>query len=171
MALVDKDELLKHQQGLGSPDYDLHHYDEEGGWLKLANDPDRDSKTSHVAVYHFWATTEEKRSELLATLSKWAEQTKTSQGSNVPVQSALVLRECRDRKLATLWLRYVHHKNNDCPSNSSYYSVKDIDTFKQLQSSGTLADLLRQVKPLCDKMEVHQSKSFNGHLNLQGRLS
>ncbi|KAH8654821.1 hypothetical protein BGZ61DRAFT_500448 [Ilyonectria robusta] len=43
MALVDKDELLRHQQGLGSPDYDLHHYDQESGWLKREDDPDRHS--------------------------------------------------------------------------------------------------------------------------------
>ncbi|KAH8901194.1 hypothetical protein GQ53DRAFT_620551, partial [Thozetella sp. PMI_491] len=48
MALVDKDELLKTQQGISSPDYDLHHYDKESGWLKRDDDSDRDSTNSHV---------------------------------------------------------------------------------------------------------------------------
>ncbi|KAH6972764.1 hypothetical protein BKA56DRAFT_492184 [Ilyonectria sp. MPI-CAGE-AT-0026] len=50
MALVDKDELLRHQQGLGSPDYDLHHYDQESGWLKREDDPDRHSESGYVCA-------------------------------------------------------------------------------------------------------------------------
>ncbi|KAL6406515.1 uncharacterized protein AUP68_09312 [Ilyonectria robusta] len=105
MALVDKDELLRHQQGLGSPDYDLHHYDQESGWLKREDDTDRHSKSGHVAVHHFWASSEADRPSLLAALGAFAADTRS--GQNHKVQSCLVLRECRDLKMATLWLRYV----------------------------------------------------------------
>lgn len=105
MALVDKDELLRHQQGLGSPDYDLHHYDQESGWLKREDDPDRHSKSGYVAVHHFWASSEADRPSLLAALGAFAADTRS--GQTHKVQSCLVLRECRDLKMATLWLRYV----------------------------------------------------------------
>jgi hypothetical protein len=105
MALVDKDELLRTQQGLGSPDYDLHHYDEEGGFLKRSDDADRHSKTSYVAVYHFWASEEAKRPLVIDALKAFANTAHRTQGSEGSIQSALVLRECRDLKLATLWLR------------------------------------------------------------------
>lgn len=105
MSLVDKDELLRTKQGLGSPDYDLHHYDEEAGFLKRKGDAARDSKTSHVAVYHFWAAEESKRSQILDVLKEFANRVGASQDADEPIQSALVLRECRDLKLATLWLR------------------------------------------------------------------
>ncbi|KAH8770714.1 hypothetical protein F5883DRAFT_416139 [Diaporthe sp. PMI_573] len=62
MALVDKDELLRTTQGLGSPDYDLHHYDQVGGCLKRTDDPDSDSKTSFVVVNHYWANDEKSKS-------------------------------------------------------------------------------------------------------------
>lgn len=106
MALVDKDKLLKTKQGLGSPDYDLHHYDEFGGFLTRGNDADKYSKTSHVAVHHFWAK-EGKRDELLRRLVAFAEKTKEGQRADGPVQSALVLKECNDMSLETLWVRYV----------------------------------------------------------------
>jgi hypothetical protein len=107
MKLVDADELLRNEQGLASPDYDLHHYDFEGGWLKRDDDPDRDSKTSHVAVYHFWATEEGKRAEFLTRLVSFAKETKGIQGRDGAIQSFAILKECRDYTLTTLWLRYV----------------------------------------------------------------
>jgi hypothetical protein len=107
VKLIDGDELLRHQQGLDSPDYDLHHYDLIGGWLKRADDADKDSKNSHVAVYHFWATNEEKRLELLRQLVAFADHLKGTQGPTGPVQSAAVLKEVRHITMATLWLRYV----------------------------------------------------------------
>jgi hypothetical protein len=100
MALVDDDKLLRTVQGLGSPDYDLHHYDEFGGFLKNDDASDKDSTTSHVAVHHFWAESEEKRSRVLSLLSDFAQELSRS-----CAQSALVLKECRDTKLATFWLR------------------------------------------------------------------
>jgi len=105
MALVDSDALLRTKQGLGSPDYDLHHYDEEAGFLKRQDDPDRHSTDSHVAVYHFWAADEAGRARVLEALSRFATDAETSQGASGSIQSALVLKECKDLKLATLWLR------------------------------------------------------------------
>ena len=106
MALVDSDKLLKHTQGLGSPDYDLHHYDWFGGYLTLENDPEKDSKTSHVAVHHFFAK-EGKRDDLLQGLIAFAEQTRDNQEAKVAVQSCAILKECNDINLVTLWVRYV----------------------------------------------------------------
>ncbi|POR38181.1 Uncharacterized protein TPAR_01610 [Tolypocladium paradoxum] len=147
MALVDKDELLKTQQGIGSPDYDLHHYDEESGWLKRNDDPDKDSKNSHVAIYYFYVADESKRPELLAQLSKFAENVRKSQGRTGSIQSCLVLKELRDSKMATLWLRINNEEN-----------------FRSLQTSGPLASLLASLKPIVSNSEVHQSRSFIGHL-------
>lgn len=107
MALVDKDKLLKTQQGLGSPDYDLHHYDLEGGWLTLPNDVDKDSKTSHVVLYHFWAN-DGMRGSIMERLIKYSEDVKTEQKNTpVVVQSCVVLKECvyKHGNLTTLWLR------------------------------------------------------------------
>lgn len=106
MLLVDEDKLLKTKQGLTSPDYDLHHYDGFGGFLTRENDADKFSKNSHVAVHHFWAKVG-KRDELLKKLVAFAEKTKESQSADGSVQSALVLKECNDQTLATLWIRYV----------------------------------------------------------------
>jgi hypothetical protein len=107
VGLIDGAKLLKHQQGLDSPDYDLHHYDLIGGWLKRDDDPVKDSKTSHVAVYHFWTKEEAKRPEVLQKLIAFADGLKGTQGPAGPVQSAAVLKEIRHVTLSTLWLRYV----------------------------------------------------------------
>jgi hypothetical protein len=107
MALVDKDKLLKNVQGLGSPDYDLHHYDLAGGWLTLENDADKDSKTSHVAVHHFW-TKDGQRDDIIKRLTKFSEDAKTEHRTTpTRVQSCAVLKECvyKHVNLATLWLR------------------------------------------------------------------
>lgn len=101
MALVDSDKLLRHEQGLQSRDYDLHHYDFEGGWLKRATDPDADSTTSHVAVFHLWAVTDEKRDQVMRLLTAFSER---MTGQDI-IQSCAVLKECRDLTMTTLWLR------------------------------------------------------------------
>jgi len=150
VKLIDGDKLLRHQQGLDSPDYDLHHYDLIGGWLKRDDDPDKDSKTSHVAVYHFWATKEAKRPELLQKLVAFADGLKGTQGPNGPVQSAAVLKEIRHVTLATLWLR-----------------TKNTDAFNAFRSSGPLPKLLEEVKPLTEKTELVQAQAFDGHLELR----
>jgi hypothetical protein len=104
MALVDRDRLLRNVQGLGSPDYDLHHYDFEGGRLTRPDDAAKDSKTSHVAVYHFWSS-DEKWKELMRKLCALCEELKQSEASEkINVQACAVLKECMDPSLATLWV-------------------------------------------------------------------
>lgn len=105
MALVDKDELLRHEQGLSSRDYDLHHYDQESGWLKRPDDEIADSVTSYVVVHHFFATCEDTRETILAILSHFTGEMANPRALDYGAQSCLVLRECRNQKLATLWLR------------------------------------------------------------------
>lgn len=97
MSLIDEDNLLRNIQGFPSPDYDLHYYDFEGGWLTREDDPLRDSKESFVAVVHFWAK-EGKRKEVMKKLGDFA----TCASS---LQSCAVLKECMDANLTTLWLR------------------------------------------------------------------
>jgi hypothetical protein len=99
MALVDADKLLRTEQGLASPDYDLHHYDWAGGWLKREDDPERDSKTSLVAVIHFWAASEATRAGLINILLVAARDFNTS------TQSFGILKEVKDGTMVTLWLR------------------------------------------------------------------
>lgn len=103
MALVDQDQLLKHEQGLASRDYDLHHYDDAGGWYTKEDDPKKNSKISHVVVHHFFAQAG-KREDVIQLLNGLAEKSKTVTG----VQSCGVLRECNDKSLVTLWVRYGH---------------------------------------------------------------
>lgn len=99
MALVDSDKLLRNEQGLASRDYDLHHYDWAGGWLKRTDDPERDAKTSHVAVYHFWATDKARRADLITS---FLDASKSFDGA---LQSFGILKEVRDEKMLTLWMR------------------------------------------------------------------
>ncbi|KAF5984301.1 oxidoreductase [Fusarium coicis] len=108
MALVDKDKLLRTAQGLDSPDYDLHHYDEYGGFLKRTDDVERDSLQSFVVVKHYWAKNENLRNEMLDSLAQCADR--LASGSP-QVQSALVLKECRDTSMATLWLRFASEED------------------------------------------------------------
>ncbi|KAK5245349.1 hypothetical protein LTR20_006731 [Exophiala xenobiotica] len=150
VKLIDGAKLLRHEQGLDSPDYDLHHYDLEGGWLKREDDPHKDSKTSHVAVYHFWATEEAKRPELLQKMVAFADALKGTQGANGPVQSCAILKECRDFTMATLWLR-----------------TKNTDAYNAFQSSGPLPKLLEELKPITQKQQLRRSQAFNGHLELK----
>ncbi|KAK7452927.1 hypothetical protein CaCOL14_010015 [Colletotrichum acutatum] len=72
MRLADEQKLLKTVQGIGSPDYDLHHYDLAGGWLKRDDDPGRDSRDSAVAVVHFWAAEEGSREDVVKGLEGFA---------------------------------------------------------------------------------------------------
>ncbi|KAL5591187.1 hypothetical protein FOVSG1_010076 [Fusarium oxysporum f. sp. vasinfectum] len=147
MALVDKDELLKTSQGLTSPDYDLHHYDQVSGYLKRADDTESDSKDSFVVVRHYWTKDEGQRENLLDALSKFAKQSRENQ---TYVKSALVLKECRDNKLATLWIRVK--------SSEDWNSLHKSESFKQLTS---------ELQSLLEKTESHHSQSFDGHLGLR----
>lgn len=141
---MDADKLLKNVQGLGSPDYDLYHYDEAGGFLTKKEDPDKDSKTSHVAVYHFWTTDASKRSELLSELNAFADQHKSVD----TLQSALVLKAIVIPELATLWIR-----------------TKTQADYKAFEPE--LATLTKKLAPITAKVEVNQSRSFIGHLDLK----
>ncbi|KAF4334389.1 hypothetical protein FBEOM_11781 [Fusarium beomiforme] len=150
MALVDKDELLRTKQGLDSPDYDLHHYDQDFGWLKRSNEEYDDFKASYVVIHHFHASSEDQRGQVLAILRGFADWTADSQNaSSSGIQSCLVLRECRDRKMATLWLR-----------------LETEDAYKNLESV-SLVNLLGKLSALCDRTEVHHSKSFGGFLGIK----
>ncbi|KAK7207377.1 hypothetical protein BZA70DRAFT_11994 [Myxozyma melibiosi] len=144
MKLVDDDLLLKSVQGLGSPDYDLYHYDQYGGYLKKPDDKDKDSVTSHVAVHHFWAKDPADQTKILDALNKFSESTKSVEG----VQSALVLKAIVVPELATLWIR-----------------TKTQDDYKSFEPK--LAALASELKPLISKTEVYQSRSFIGHLDLK----
>ncbi|KAF5626818.1 uncharacterized protein FTJAE_9490 [Fusarium tjaetaba] len=148
MALVDKDELLRTTQGLGSPDYDLHHYDEYAGFLKRADDVERDSVQSFVVVKHYWAQDENLRNEMLKGLAQFAEE--LASGSP-QVQSALVLKECRDTSMASIWLRL--------PSE---------DQWNSLERSSRMQELVDGLKANCIRSETHRSQAFNGHLGIKG---
>lgn len=103
MELVDADKLLRTEQGLASPDYDLHHCDWAGGWLKRPDDLNRNSKTSIVDVVHFWTPHKAARVDLINLLVE------SSKDFEVSLQSFGVLKEVRDEKMVTLWLRLVHY--------------------------------------------------------------
>lgn len=155
MALVDSDALLRTQQGLTSPDYDLHHYDEEtstpGSFLKRWDDVERDGTTSHVAVLHLWAGDTTKRAAVLARLAAYAATAKKSPlDANTGLQSCVVLRELKDNTLATLWVRTRTRTAFDAEN----------------AAGGSLAALLAELKPLVGKTELHQSASFQGHIGL-----
>lgn len=155
MALVDSDSLLRTQQGLTSPDYDLHHYDEEtstpGSFLKRWDDAERDGTTSHVAVLHLWAADSVKRAAVLARLAEYAAAAKKAPlDDSKGLQSAIVLRELKDNTLATLWVRTRTRAAFD----------------HENAVGGSLAALLAELKPLVTKTELHQSTSFQGHIGI-----
>jgi len=149
MALVDSDKLLKHEQGLNSRDYDLKHYDLAGGWLTREDDDDKDSMNSYVVVHHLFAK-DGKRTEVIERLLKFSEETK-AQAPNVGVQSCAVLEEISDVSLVTLWVR-----------------TKTEEAFKKYQSgelySGSMSELVIR-SSLVEKMELHRSKAFIGHID------
>jgi hypothetical protein len=101
MKLVDEDRLLRHTQGLGSPDYDLHYYDFLHGFLTRANDKEKDAKDSFVVIIHFWAT-EGRRKELLESLSAAVDRVESHHDT---IQSFAVLKDCLDMNLASLYIR------------------------------------------------------------------
>lgn len=101
MSKVDEDKLLKE-------DYDLHHYDLVGGFLSRPDDDTKDSKTSFVAVLHFWAKDRAAREAVIGCLGAVSASAKQLPLKN-GVQSCSVLRECNDLTLSTLWIRSVNH--------------------------------------------------------------
>ncbi|KAL3301170.1 hypothetical protein RB213_011627 [Colletotrichum asianum] len=105
MRLADEDKLLKTVQGIGSPDYHLHHYDFAGGWLKREDDDLKDSKDSAVAVVHLW-TSERDRSLVIDRLTDFAASRRAIKFNQGSLQSCGVLKEVTQPNLTTLWLRY-----------------------------------------------------------------
>lgn len=94
MRKVDEDGLLRNVQGLGSPDYDLHHYDLFSGFVKRGDDKDADAQDSFVVVVHLWAS-EDKREQLLGVLSHYANNRvhELERSSEIALQSFAVLKE------------------------------------------------------------------------------
>jgi hypothetical protein len=91
-----------HTEKLLGQDYDLHHYNLVGGWLKRPLDPQADSKTSHVAVLHFY-TREGIRDQVIEQLEALGKEAL----ENVPsVSSFGILKGLNDENLVTVWLRY-----------------------------------------------------------------
>lgn len=109
MRKVDEDKLLRNVQGLGSPDYDLHHYESSSGFITRQDDEYRDSTESFVVVVHLWAA-DGKRKHLLGILADYVNQIKASEKApSITVQSFLVLKELLDFSLASIYIRQVFH--------------------------------------------------------------
>ena len=107
MKKVDEDKLLRHVQGLGSPDYDLHYYDMYAGFLTRPDDPDKDTRDSFVVVIHFWATPGN-RKQLLGALEGSADKVRASEcAGSITIQSFGVMKECLDVNMASLYIRCV----------------------------------------------------------------
>ncbi|EXJ87560.1 hypothetical protein A1O3_04520 [Capronia epimyces CBS 606.96] len=148
MRKVDEDKLLRNVQGLGSPDYDLHHYDLAGGFVKRSDDKDADATDSFVAVVHFWAAAQGKRKQLLGVLADAADAVKDAEKSPaITVQSFAVLKELSDFTLATVYIR-----------------TRTQADWEKFQATKIWKDLLETVKPITAKQEVHRSQSFIGHI-------
>ncbi|KAF4783758.1 hypothetical protein HER10_EVM0013442 [Colletotrichum scovillei] len=148
MRLADEQKLLKTVQGIGSPDYDLHHYDLAGGWLKREDDPGKDSRDSAVAVVYFWAAEEGRREEVVRSLEGFAKAQRERAVGEAELQSCAVLREVMDRRLATLWLR-----------------TKTQQHLKSQLETKDYKDLLATLQPLTVRTETHLSQVFNGHID------
>ncbi|CAI0648113.1 unnamed protein product, partial [Colletotrichum noveboracense] len=146
MRLADEDKLLKTVQGIGSPDYDLHHYDFAGGWLKREDDDYKDSKDSAVAVVDFW-TSERDRSLVIDRLTDFAASRRAIKFNQGSLQSCGVLKEVMQPNLTTLWLR--------TPEDLKSHLVSE-----------EYKDLLASVEPVLSlRVETHLSQSFNGHID------
>lgn len=105
MEQVDSDKLLRTKQGLGSPDYDLHHYDLFSGFIKREDDRNADDTDSFVVVVHYWAQDGE-RKQLLDSLAEFAGSVRASEKAPaISTQSLIVLKEVNDTNMATLYIR------------------------------------------------------------------
>lgn len=180
MRLADEDKLLRTVQGIGSPDYDLHHYDFAGGWLKREDDDYKDSKDSAVAVDRFW-TSERDRSLVIDRLTDFAASRRAIKFNQGSLQSCGVLKELMQPNLTTLWLRYVDSKNSmflyllsllSSASRESqlngvrYISARRQEDLKSHLVSEEYKSLLASMEPVLSlRVETHLSQSFNGHLD------
>ncbi|KAK2764667.1 hypothetical protein CKAH01_04832 [Colletotrichum kahawae] len=160
MRLADEDKLLKTVQGIGSPDYDLHHYDFAGGWLKREDDDFKDSKDSAVAVVHFW-TSDKDRALVIQRLNDFAASRRATKSNQGSLQSCGVLKEVMQPNLTTLWLRYETWLNA-----VGYISARSQEDLKSHLVSEEYKDLLASVESvLSSRVETHLSQSFNGHID------
>ncbi|CAG9955821.1 unnamed protein product [Clonostachys rosea f. rosea IK726] len=147
MKKVDEDKLLRNVQGLGSPDYDLHHYDESSGFVKRMDDANADCVDSAVVVVHFWAQ-EGRRKELLAVMADYADKVKAREMSpSIDIQSFLALKELNDLNLASLYIRTRSREDWDRFEGSSLYR-----------------ELQEKVSALITEQEIHRSQAFIGHI-------
>ncbi|KAI1617870.1 hypothetical protein EDD36DRAFT_14975 [Exophiala viscosa] len=143
MRKVDEDKLLRTVQGIGSPDYDLHHYDFFSGFLTRKDDQDRDAQDSFVTVVHFWAS-EGRRKQLLGILADSADKIKSAE----MVQSFAVLKEVNDFHLATIYIR-----------------SRSQEAWERFETSEIYRDLVADAKPITTKTETHRSQAFIGHID------
>lgn len=105
MQKVDEDKLLRNVQGLGSPDYDLHHYDFFSGFFKVEGDVDSEAEDSFVVILHLWAH-RGKRDSLLGLLADYALRLKsTDNNPGTSLQSFAVLKELNDPDLSSIYIR------------------------------------------------------------------
>ncbi|KAI3559471.1 hypothetical protein CABS03_05214 [Colletotrichum abscissum] len=160
MRLADEQKLLKTVQGIGSPDYDLHHYDLAGGWLKREDDPGKDSRDSAVAVLHFWAVEEGGREEVVRSLEEFGKAQRGREVGEGELQSCAVLREVMDRSLATLWLRSLTpiFLLATCSAKTQEHLKSHLETQEYKA-------LLATLQPLTVRTETHLSQVFNGHID------
>lgn len=92
--IIEKENLLPNG-------FNLYYYDFAGGWLTRDDDREKDLKSSHVVVHHFWPR-QGNRDQLIQKLLELGEKSK-SQVSNL--QSCAVLVECDGNSLVSLWIR------------------------------------------------------------------
>jgi hypothetical protein len=101
-GFIEQNKIVE-EENLLPNSYNLYYYDFAGGWLTRDDDIDKDLKSSHVVVHHFWPG-KGNRDKLVQSLLELADLSKLPV---LNVQSCAVLVECDDNILVTLWLRYV----------------------------------------------------------------
>ena len=173
MAKVDNEKLL-------AQDYDLKHYDFAGGWLKRPDDLAKDSNQLHVAVLHFFAS-KGQRDKLISRLVDLAE---TARKEGPAVSSCGVLKEVNHADIATLWVRYVGLKRPGFVYfvilyPHAYPLLPDGDLMTAIHRTNTPSDFASfqpsdayrkaidelQAAGAVERTELHQSRTFIGHLD------
>ncbi|KAI1845520.1 hypothetical protein JX265_011629 [Neoarthrinium moseri] len=140
MQKVDNDRLLRHVQGLGSPDYDLKYYDYHAGFLKRPDDPDRDATDSFVVIIHL-SSGLGRRKQVLGLLADSADAVRSEK--SMSVQSFAVLKEVMQENLCSVYIR----------------------SWESLQATPTYQHLIAELERNEVTVEVHRSQAFNGHID------
>ncbi|KAF2501099.1 hypothetical protein BU16DRAFT_533816 [Lophium mytilinum] len=138
------------REGLLGEDYDLKHYDFAGGWLTREDDAEKDAQDSYVAVHHFWAKERGRREALIGWLLALAGKAREEVAGGV--QSAAVLRECNDLRLATLWVR--------TRSKAEFEKYQASEVYKEI-----IGGELKEGGSVVGKVELHTSQNFIGHID------